>query len=152
MKKKKELLHLKFPNGWRKHYVFVFRSIACTIHEIFWNKHETRDRGWFIDYRRILSDKQNLFRENSIGKDVMKLLLWTQKIFWSSMICFMCGVQHNLVSTVALLGFGFIFNFSGNKWTVIWVLNLLDMLIHVIMDDSISCLTYLIVEENIESF
>ncbi|KAG5548641.1 hypothetical protein RHGRI_014104 [Rhododendron griersonianum] len=86
-------------------------------------KHVARDRGGFIEYRRILVGSQRVFMGNSSAKNVLgvgtyQLKLQSGHTFILYDVLYAPGVRRNLKSVIALVELGFSFNFSRDGFSV----------------------------------
>ncbi|KAG5524057.1 hypothetical protein RHGRI_030902 [Rhododendron griersonianum] len=86
-------------------------------------KHVARDRGGFIEYRRIPVGNQSVFMGNSSAEDVLgvgtyQLKLQSGRTLILYDVLYAPGVRHNLISVIALVELGFSFNFSRDGFSI----------------------------------
>jgi len=109
-------------------YVSTHALIAHSLHD--WiadtgaTRHVARDRGGFIDYRRIPRGTSRVYMgngncEDAAGVGIYQLQLRTGRKLLLHDVLYVPGIQHNLLSVLALMDFGYSFHFSFDHLDII---------------------------------
>ena len=112
-----------FPNP---HYIYVCthaliaHSLHCWIVDSGATRHVARDRGGFVDYRRIPVGTHRVYMgndayEEAVGVGTYQLRLRTGRTLLLHDVLYVPGMKHNLLSILVLLHFGYSFHFEGDR-------------------------------------
>ena len=105
-------------------HVLAAHSIPMWIVDTGATKHVTRDRGGFVEYRRIPAGTQSVYmgngaREDAEGVGSYELHLSTGTKLLLRDVLYVPGIQHNLLSVLALSDYGFSFSFDSSGLNII---------------------------------
>ena len=105
-------------------HVLIAHSVHDWIADTGVTRHVSRDRDGFVDYHRVLASTNRVFMgngtcEEALGVGSYQLHLCTWHTLYVHNVLYVLGIQYNLLSILALLELGFVFQFGHNKLDII---------------------------------
>ena len=105
-------------------HVLVAHSHHDWIADTGATRHVAKDRGGFVDYRRVSSGTSRVYMgngscEEALGVGSYPLLLRTGRTILLHDVLYLPGIQHNLLSVLALLDLGYVFHFGSDRLDII---------------------------------